>query len=126
MARIRRIYTSDATTLSRPFLPVRLQNGIASSPAEADRTNLVRAGCHAHCLHETVDQGSGYGFAVSDKPGPEGGGGDGGVLGLARHAKFLLVFEWGFDILEKGDGEGVAFVEIGEVHVEAGFSIVVG
>lgn len=35
-------------------------------------------------------------------------------------------FEGRFDVVEEGDGEGVALVEVGDVAVEAGLSVFVG
>lgn len=122
----RRIHPTNTTPLARLFLPMSLQDGIPPAPAEAQRADLVRARDHAHGVDEAVDEGSRHAFAVRGQPGAEGGGDDGGVFGLVAHAEGLLRFEGGFDVLEEGDGEAVAVVEVGEVAVEAGFGVFVG
>lgn len=103
-----------------------LQNRIPPSPAEPDGPNLVRAGHHAHGVDEAVDQRPRDTLAVLDEPRTQRGGHDGGVLGLVDHAERLLLLERGLDVVEEGDGQGVALVEIGHVGVKARFGVLVG
>lgn len=60
------------------------------------------------------------------EPGTQRGGHDGGVLGLVDHAERLLLLERGLDVVEEGNGQGVALVEVGHVGVEARFGVLVG
>lgn len=105
---------------------MRLQDRIAPSPAKADCPNLVRARDLAHSIDETRYQGFGDGFAVLDKPGTQCGGDNGGILRFVDNASIFAVFKGWFDILEEGDRQRVTLVDIGNIAVEASFSIVVG
>lgn len=63
---------------------------------------------------------------MRDEPGAKGGGYKGGVGGFFGHGEGFLLLERRFDILEEGNGEGIAFVEVGQVGVEAGEGVLVG
>lgn len=121
----RRIHPTNTTPLARLLLPMSLQDRIPPAPAEPQRADLVRAGDHAHGVDEAVDEGSRHAFAVRGQPGAKGGGDDSRVFGFVGHAEGLLRLEGGFDVLEEGDGEAVAVVEVGEVAVEACFGVLV-
>jgi len=62
---------------------------------------------------------------VLDEPGAKGCRDEGGVLGFVGHGQLLLGLEIGLDVVEKGNGQGVAFVDVGEVAVEACFGVFV-
>ena len=123
---IRRIHAPNITPLSALSLPVGLQNRIPPSPAEADGADLVRTGRHAHRIDEAVDQGPRDTFAVLGEPRPQGGRHDGGILGLVDQAERFLRLERGLDVVEEGQGQGVALVEVRHVGVEARFGVLVG
>ena len=127
MASISGIYAADAAA---PRLvhgaAVRLQDGVAAAPAEADGADLMGAGGQADGVDEAVDDGFGDGFAVGEQPGAEGGGDDGGVFGLFGKGEAFLGAEGGFDVLEEGERERVAGLDVGDVGVEAGFCVLVG
>ena len=60
-------------------------------------------------------------------PGPQSGGDYGCVFRFIRKGEMFLVFERGFYVLEKGNREAVALVEVGQVDGEAAFlGVVVG
>ena len=48
------------------------------------------------------------------------------VLGFVSKGQGFAVFEIGLDVVEEGERDGVAFVEVGDVSVEASFGILVG
>lgn len=123
---IRRIHAPNIATLPALLLPVGLQNRIPPSPAEPDCPNLVRAGYHTHGVDEAVDQRPRDTFAVLGEPRTQRGGHDGGILGLVDHAERLLLLERGLNVVEEGDGQGVALVEVGHVGVKARFGVLVG
>ena len=118
----RRIHPSHG-----PFhLAVRLEDGISTAPAESHGTDLVGPGRHAHGVDEAVYQRFGDSFAVCDEPGAQGCRDGGGVGGFFRDGKLLLFCERGLHVLQEGDGQGIAFVEIREVGVEAREGVLVG
>ena len=123
---IRRIHAPNTTAVSALVLPVGLQDRIPASPAESDCPNLIRAGCHAHCIDEAVDQGAGHTFAVCDEPWAQRGRHNGGVLGFVDHAQRFLRLEGGLDIIQKGYRQGVALVKVRHVGVESRLGILVG
>lgn len=123
---IGRIHAPNVTALSALVLPVGLQNRIPPSPAEADCADLIRARRHAHGIDEAVDQGPGDTFAMFGKPWTQSGRYNGGILGLVNQAELLLRLEIGLDIIQKGNWQGVALMEVGHIGVEAGFGIFVG
>ena len=61
-----------------------------------------------------------------NKPGAQRCGDDGGILGFVDKGGILAVFEGRFDILEEGEWERIALVDVGDVAVESGFGVVVG
>ena len=61
-----------------------------------------------------------------DKPRAQRCGDDGGILGFVDEGGVLAVFEGWFDILEEGEWERVALVDVGDVAVESGFGVVIG
>ena len=60
------------------------------------------------------------------KPWTQSGRYNGGILGLVNQAELLLRLEIGLDIIQKGNWQGVALMEVGHIGVEAGFGIFVG
>jgi hypothetical protein len=71
-------------------------------------------------------QGFGDGFTVLDKPGPECYGDNGSILRFVDNAGIFAVLEGWFDVLEEGDRQRVALVDVGNKAVESSFGIVVG
>lgn len=65
---IRRIHGPNIATLPALSLPVGLQDRVPPSPAKPDGADLVRAGYHAHGVHEAVDQGPSDTFTVLGEP----------------------------------------------------------
>lgn len=62
-----------------------------------------------------------------DEPGAQSSWDDGRILGLVRQTQRFLRFEVGFDIVEEGDGQRVAFVQVRDVAVKTAFgSVFVG
>ena len=61
-----------------------------------------------------------------DEPRAQGRRDDGGIFGLVSNAEGFLGLEIGLDVLEEGDGERVALVDIGHVAVEAAFGVFIG
>lgn len=59
------------------------------------------------------------------KPRAKGRGYDGCVLGLVHQASLLSVLQGRLDVLEEGQGKGVAFVDIWNIAVEAGLGVIV-
>lgn len=114
------------TTNTAFLLSMSLQDRISSSPAEPDRAHLIRAGDLAHGIDEARDQGLGDCFTVFDEPGAQGGGSDGRILGFVYQASLFAVFERGLDSLKEGDWERIALVDVGDIAVQASFSVVVG
>ena len=121
-----RIHATNITTLSTLVLTVGLQNRISPSPAEPYCADFVRARRHAHGIHEAVDQGPGDAFAVFDEPWTKSGRHDSGILYLVDYAECFLRLERGFDIIQKGQRQGVALMKVRHVHVEARFGVFVG
>ena len=123
---IRGVHAPNIATLPTLFLPVGLQNRIPASPAEPDCANLVRARYHTHRIHEAVDHGPRNAFTVFGEPGAQSRRHDGGVLGLVDDAERLLRLERRLDVVQEGNGQGVPFVEVGDVCVKTRFGILVG
>lgn len=119
-------HSSVHTTNTALLLSVRLQNGIASAPAEADSANFVGTRDLANGINEARDQRLRDAFAVLDQPRAKRCGNNGGVLGFVNDAGVLAVLERWLDVVQEGEGQRVAFVNIWNVAVEAGFGIVVG
>lgn len=103
-----------------------LEDGVAAAPAESHGADLVGPGSCAEGIYEAVDERFGDAFTVRYEPGAQCCGYDGGVGCFFGDCEFCLFFEGGLDVLQEGDGEGVAVVEIGEVDVEAGCGVGVG
>ena len=122
------IHSSDlCSSLSARCGSMRLEDRISPSPAESNGANLVSARCGAQGVDETVENRLDDALAMLDEPGAQSGGDDGRILGLVRHTQRFLRFKVGFDIIEEGDGQRVALVQVRDVAVEAAFgSVFVG
>ena len=106
--------------------PVGLKDSVSSSPAEADSANLLGAWGVTDGVNEAIDDGLGDSLAMLHKPWAKGSGHNGRVLGFIGNAEGLLCLEVRLHVVEEGDGEGVAFVDVGDVAVESGFRVFVG
>ena len=63
---------------------------------------------------------------MRNQPRTQGGRHNGGVLRLVEYAERLLRLERGLDVVEKGNGQRVALVEVRHVGVETRFGVFVG
>lgn len=115
MASINSVHSADTTTLRCLCLAVSLENGITPTPAESNGSNFVRARYHADGVDEAINEWSSDTLTMLRKPRAEGCRDDGGILCFVGYAEGFLDFEGGLDVLEEGDGEGVALVEVGDI-----------
>lgn len=61
-----------------------------------------------------------------DKPGSKSRGNNGGIRGFLGYGEGFSFLEGRLDVLEEGDGERVALVEVRDICVKAGERVLVG
>ena len=108
----------DTHTLGAAKVLVSGENGVSTSPAETNDTNLVGAGNEANLLDEILNQGACDALTVLEQPWTKSCAGLCGCGSLLSKATGLALRLLRFNGLQERDGQRVALVNVGDIGGE--------